>query len=257
MPKEILQPKSSESKALEMARQTLGRVKEMDLTPEEKEKVMTMIDEAKAEEQAGRGVNAFKIYQQLLNLLQTIQFENNSGYKITPEIIKNQLDLIDMNIADNEKNYGLRPAYRQTRAKMLLNQKSLITKWQDFKPEVIDSNKAEIESSKVFTEKEIRDIIGDIEGLTDTHFFATKKIIDSKGNLLHLQLIQVGLPEVEYEYFLKGRYGSVGSSSNTVIHRSKFTEKKPRTISVIAEFADHGDGTGRWTRYINPLESIE
>ncbi len=73
MPKEKLQSNSPESQALDMARQTLGRVKEMDLTPEEKGKVMAMIDEAKGYEKVKQLSKALNAYNKLKIYLEKIK----------------------------------------------------------------------------------------------------------------------------------------------------------------------------------------
>ncbi|MCX6742853.1 MAG: hypothetical protein NT116_01305 [Candidatus Parcubacteria bacterium] len=67
------QVNNPEMQAMNMARQTLGRIKEMNLKPEQNQKIMTMIDEAKAAEVAGNKFKALRIYQELMKFLQEIK----------------------------------------------------------------------------------------------------------------------------------------------------------------------------------------
>ncbi|MCX6742915.1 MAG: hypothetical protein NT116_01640 [Candidatus Parcubacteria bacterium] len=57
---------------LALARQTLGRVKEMELTPEEKENVMLMITKAKASEEIKDLAGALREYNNVRRLLEEI-----------------------------------------------------------------------------------------------------------------------------------------------------------------------------------------
>ncbi len=86
MNKENLQPKTPEAPVMEMARQVLGRVKEMDLTPDEKEKVMAMIDEAKGYESANQLSKALKKYQELLAYLKNKKTAEVIGKKLESEL---------------------------------------------------------------------------------------------------------------------------------------------------------------------------
>ncbi len=71
---------------MEIARQVLGRVKEMDLTPDEKEKVMAMIDEAKGYESANQLSKALKKYQELLAYLKNKKTAEVIGKKLESEL---------------------------------------------------------------------------------------------------------------------------------------------------------------------------
>ncbi len=72
MSEKIKSQQTREKSSLEMARATLGRVKEMDLTPEQKEKMMQMIDIANQHEQAGDKSKALIAYNELKKFLEEI-----------------------------------------------------------------------------------------------------------------------------------------------------------------------------------------
>ncbi len=96
MNKEKPQVKNESAPALEMARQALGRVKELDLTPEEKEEVMQMIDQAKKEESSGNKAKALVVYNELLRKLkerknpvsEVIKFTTPEGKEINIDLGK-------------------------------------------------------------------------------------------------------------------------------------------------------------------------
>ncbi len=83
MPKEKPQLNNQEAQSLAMARRTLGRVKEMELTPDEKEKVMAMIDEAKALEKNKNLAGALRVYNELLRSLK----ENEMASKMEATLV--------------------------------------------------------------------------------------------------------------------------------------------------------------------------
>ncbi len=74
--------KGTEIQALAMARQTLGRVKEMDLTPEQKTEVMNFIEEAKAHEDNKDLAKALNVYHKLMKFLKQKEGELKEGKDI-------------------------------------------------------------------------------------------------------------------------------------------------------------------------------
>ncbi|MCX6742914.1 MAG: hypothetical protein NT116_01635 [Candidatus Parcubacteria bacterium] len=113
MSKEKIQSKNPEAQALDMARQVLGRVKEMDLTAESKKKVLIMIDEAKAEEKGGNKSKALNIYSQLLKYLEKIKISSMGEVRDDPKNRNQQLEIIDSEI---KKNNYLRSKTRLIKA---------------------------------------------------------------------------------------------------------------------------------------------
>ncbi len=225
MPKEKPQPKNSESQALEMARQTLGRVKEIDLTAEQKEKVLAMIDQAKAAEKVNPS-QAINIYQVLKKYLDDIKLALSGEMLDDLEMIRTQLLLVDMRI--NEISDKISSAKISMKDLEYLNkmfaalklQKNVIIQARKLKTEIRPNNEVEITALEILTEKQVWEEIKKREKLSDADLYLDKKIVDEEGDLLYLNLGVVGKPEIELEYFLAAKY-RIDTKRNSV---------EPRTI---------------------------
>ncbi len=234
MTKFLEQPEKQEPPVLAMARQVLGRVKEMDLTPEQHKILNDSIDEAVKAEKVGDTLKAVKIYQELKDLV--------SVWKKDKRLKDKQSEKIKELAEETDKDYVDNSLVRNNILKMLEEQKIIIALPENKKSQVIANEDFQaresdgpIQSEQIIMDK-FYQFCPEVE---PEDFFVIQKVINERGDLISLELGVVGL-DYHYDYRLGGS-GKVSGPLHTII--SKY---KPGKDIWIAEYKN-----GKWEKVDN------
>ncbi len=248
------QPKIDKKQELEMARQALGRVKEMELTPEQKEKVMAMIEEATAAENGGNQSKALNFYLELKKYLQKINEVPTDRIEANPEKIKKQLEIIDAEMNEIESM----PRARWSINKLVLwealeEQKNIIMTPSQGKTKVIAEEDIHLDTAIFFSEKEIAAVISknedsieettSLKESTAETLFLQERTEDKDGKLLTLKLGLAGIPDVEYFFSLAGLKTNVAiDRGDTNIIRIVYSNNRgQKSGQVIAKYDENSN----------------
>ncbi len=207
----------------------MGRVKEMDLTSEQHEKMMALIDQAKAEENSGNKARALKIYIQLQKFLQGIEQDKNVDHNK----IKKQLEYVDQAIADLMTNEEIDENSKKSRFTVLVSQKKIIRQPLEDKTEIVPKKDVKIEAKTIPTEANVLELICVLASLPGPEWdkiYIIHKAVDEHGMLLSLNVGIAGRPDTEYNYILAGSFKDIGSSMETGLAR---LELDPETGSTV------------------------
>ncbi len=242
MKKSLEQPKNK-TKTMEMARQTLGRVKEMDLSPEEKEKVMAMIDKAIAEEKAGNKSKALNLYLELRKHLEHLKAKDKGEIIDDPEITKRQLRLIDAQTIKLTNmlisSTGVKEENLQ-RVDALQAQRKQVLKSTEMKTRYIPAEQHNY-VPEVLKEKDIWDLIKNQEKFPEGALFLDDKGLDEDGHLVYLDLHVAGKPEIGFRIHLSEIFEDTKGKkdvTDTVIikYEVNLQDKRKRQIREMAKY---------------------
>ncbi len=236
------QLKGNDTQSLNMARQSLGRVKDLDLTPEQKEQIMAIIDEAKEYEKNKELSKALNAYNKLLRFLKIIKSE---GSPVSPEIIRRQLQKIEEAIEKNETNTGVIPKVREKMRAELEKQKELIEGKRAVEKVINENN--EIISKHKFSIDEIHEFIAEVVDLPLYNFMLEKIQVDENGRIMNLNFSVVGSPEFNYAFSVK----QASKKFPERIIKTEITEfhidfKNPMDTTMNG-FADYNEDSDMWT----------
>ncbi len=213
MNKGIEKSEISEAQSLKMARQALGRVKEMDLTPEQHKKVMAMIDEAKDAETVGNKSKALNIYLNLSEYLKSVNvFADKDKLKERQtEMVKNKINEISTSRIGNKK------AYIEALEKQLV----ALERTEDEKY-AVDKNEDYLIGSKFFTADQFMKIVCAAENIRPENLFVYNGMVNQKNEIVQLYIGIAADPSVVFVvYYHPFRFGE--SAYN--IFRSQLDDK--------------------------------